>query len=328
VIVIWAALALLSKIEKAFNNIWHVARGRTFVHRIISYWAILTLGPLLIGLGVYITAQYKSVSDIQKTILMVSSLGPTLMYYGVAAFVLFLLYYLLPNTKVSMKAAIWGACCAALLWMVAKWGFGEYVTRFIPYSQVYGVVGLVPLAVFWIFITWLIVLFGLQVTFTTQHLSTLDAAEIAAGKKTDERFIANDVTVINVVRAIASAFEQDNAPLETEALCGALDIPGEFGQKMLDHLVYNGIIVKTSDPKVGYIPARDPANIKLSEIAEAVASVGFAQSKREDADKLDQIVNSQRSALAKYTVKEIIETERRNPGTTGQTWDEPPVSLQ
>ena len=77
---------------------------------------------------------------------------------------------------------------------------------------------------------------------------------------------------------------------------------------MLDHLVYNGIIVKTSDPKVGYVPARDPANIKLSEIAEAVASVGFAQSKREDADKLDQIVNSQRSALAKYTVKEIIET--------------------
>ena len=330
VIVIWAALALLSKIEKAFNNIWHVARGRTFVHRIINYWAILTLGPLLIGLGVYITAQYKSVSDIQKTILTVSSLGPTLMYYGVAAFVLFLLYYLLPNTKVGARGAIWGACCAALLWMFAKWGFSEYVTKFIPYSQIYGVVGLVPLAVLWIFITWLIVLFGLQVTFTTQHLSTLDADEIASGKKADERFIANDVTAINVVRTIAAAFEQDSAPLETEALCGTLDLPGEFGQKILDHLVNEGIILKTSDPRAGYVPAKDPANIKLSEIARAVAAVGFAQSNPERADKLDQIVNSQHSALAKYTVKQIVKTEPRRPKTTKQKTPErkPPEAPQ
>ena len=180
IIVIWAALALLSRIEKTFNNIWHVAKGRGFVHRTINYWAILTLGPLLIGLGVYISAQYKPVGDFQRTILSVSRLGPTLTYFGVAAFVLFCLYYLLPNTKVRVSPAIWGACCAALLWMFAKWGFAEYVHRFIPYSQIYGVVGLVPLGVFWIFVTWLIVLFGLQVTYTTQHLSTLDAADMAA----------------------------------------------------------------------------------------------------------------------------------------------------
>ena len=53
VIVVWAALSLLSTIEKAFNNIWHVARGRNFLQRIISYWALLTLGPLLLGAGIY-----------------------------------------------------------------------------------------------------------------------------------------------------------------------------------------------------------------------------------------------------------------------------------
>lgn len=311
-LIIWAALALLSKIEKAFNNIWYVAKGRGFVHRIINYWAVLTLGPLLIAVGFYIARQYAHLDELQKSIPYVSRIGGVLLSYLVAGVVFFLVYFVLPNTKVQAKAAVCGAAVAALVWTPAKWGFDQYVTEFIPYSKVYGVVGLVPLAVFWIFITWLIVLFGLQVTFTTQHLKTLDAAEIAAVRKTDKRFIANDVTVINVVRTIAAAFEQDNAPVETEVLCSTLDIPGEFGQKILDQLVERSIIVKTSEPTVGYVPARDPANIKLSEIADAVADAGFAQSSPEQADKLDQIAKSQRLALADYSVKQILNRTSRN----------------
>ena len=68
-------------------------------------------------------------------------------------------------------------------------------------------------------------------------------------------------------------------------------------RKILDQLVEKGIIVKTSEPAVGYVPARDPANIQLSEIFDAVADVGFAQSIKERGDKLDQIVKSQRTAL-------------------------------
>lgn len=311
IIVIWAALALLSKIEKTFNNIWHVAKGRGFVHRMINYWSILTLGPLLVGLGVYVSAQYKPVGDFQRTVLSFSRWGPVLTYYFVAVFVLFWLYFLLPNTKVRARPAIWGACCAGLFWMFARWGFAAYVREFIPYSQIYGVVGLVPLAVFWVFITWLIVLFGLQVTYTTQHLSTLDAADIAAARKADKRFIANDITILNVVRMIAEAFEQSSGPVEAEVLCGSLDLPGEFGQKILDVLVEKGIIVKTAEPSTGYVPARDPVNIRLSEVADAVADVGFAQSKSEQGDRLDEILRTQRAALENYSVKQILQDRGR-----------------
>ena len=306
VIVIWAALALLSKIEKAFNNIWHVTRGRGFLHRIINYWAILTLGPLLVGLGVYVSSQYKPVGDLQRTLLSFSRLGPLLLSYTVAAVVLFLLYFVLPNTKVQARAAVWGAAVAALVWTAAKWGFGQYVTGFIPYSKIYGVVGLVPLGVLWIFITWLIVLFGLQLTFTTQHLKSLDAAEIAAAKKNEDYFIANDLTVINVVREIAAAFQENQAPVASEVLCSKLDIPAEFGEKILNHLVGRGLIVRASEPRVGFLPARDPANIKLSEIAEAVAAAGLAQSAADGPPAMQQIVQSQRNALAQYSLRQII----------------------
>jgi len=245
-IVIWAALALLSTIERAFNNIWRVGRGRNFLQRMINYWALLTLGPLLLGVGIYISTQYSTVGQIHKTIL--SNVAPALLSYLVSTAAFFFLYFVLPNTKVQARAAIWGAAVAALVWSFAKWGFAQYVTEFIPYSKVYGVVGLVPLGVFWIFITWLIVLFGLQLTFTTQ--------------------------------------------------------------KILDHLVKARLLIKTSEPKVGFILAKDATNVKLSDIAAAVAEVGFAQSTTDQPATLERIAQSQRSVLGQYSLKQILKDEQ------------------
>ena len=309
IIVIWAALALLSKIEQSFNNIWHVARGRGFLQRIISYWAILTLGPLLIGLGVYVSTQYEPIGRFQKDIISFSQIGPVLLSYFVAVVVFFLLYFVLPNTKVQAKAAIWGAIVAALVWTLAKWGFSQYVTEFIPYSKVYGVVGLIPLGVFWIFVTWHIVLFGLQLTFTTQHLTSLDAAEIATAKKNEDYFIANDITAINIVREIAVAFDQNKAPISPEVIFSKLDIPPEFGEKILNHLVHHNIIVRTSEPTVGFMPARDPAHIRLSEISDVLAEAGFAQSTADKPQSLQNIIQSRHDGLAQYNLKQILSDE-------------------
>ena len=310
VIVIWAALALLSTIERTFNNIWHVPRGRNFLNRIINYWAILTLGPLLLGLGVYASAQYATLAQLQKTLL--TYIAPTVVSYIVAVFAFFFLYFVLPNTKVQAKAAIWGAAVAALVWIAAKSIFGYSITELKLYSTVYGVMALVPMTVLWIYITWLTVLFGLQLTFTTQHLRSLDAAEIAASKQTEEYFIANDLTAINIVREIAVAFESNQAPVPPEVICSKLDMPAEFGVKILGHLVNSGLIAKTSEPTVGFLPVKDPANIRLSDIAEAVAAAGFAQSTTDQPQTLAQINQSQRNALAQYSLKQILNVEKNS----------------
>ena len=309
-IVIWAALALLATIEKSFNNIWHVAAGRNFLHRIISYWALLTLGPLLLGTGIYMITRYSQFVKFQETVL--SHVAPQILSYFVAIIAFFLLYFVMPNTKVNFKAAIWGAVVAALVWMAAKSIFGYCITELGLYRTVYGVMALIPMTVVWIYITWLIVLFGLQLTYTTQHLKRLDAAEIAAAKKTEEYFIANDMTIINIVREIAVAFDDNQTPVPPEYVFRKLNLPPEFGQKILDHLVNNRLIVMTSEPVTGFMPARDPANIKLSDIAEAAAATGFAQPATEEPDSLQQIAQSQRSALAQYSLKQILDTGTNN----------------
>ena len=81
---------------------------------------------------------------------------------------LFLLYALMPNTHVSVRAAVIGSLVGALLWEAAKFGFQIYVVKAVPYSNIYGSIGLIPLFLFWIYVTWLIVLFGLILTYTLQ----------------------------------------------------------------------------------------------------------------------------------------------------------------
>jgi membrane protein len=305
ILIIWAAVDLLATIEGAFNHIWGVGRGRRILHRIVNYWALFTLVPLLAATAVYVTTKYAAISEIQKTVL--SHTAPRVLSYVVAVVGFFLLYLVLPNTKVKARAAIWGAAVAALVWTFAKWAFGLYVTEFIPYNQIYGVLGLIPLGVFWIYVSWLIVLFGLQLTFTTQHLHTLDAAEIAAAtKRQDEYFIAGEMTIIKIVGELASAFEKGDGAVETATVSAKLDMPEELAEKVLGHLVTAGIAARVSEPKEGFLLAKDPDTLKLSEVADAVAQAGFTRPPAEQSAGLQKAVQAQRDALSQYTVKQIL----------------------
>lgn len=152
VIIIWVALALLTTIERAFNNIYHVTRGRSFIHRIVNYWTLLTLGPLLLATGIYATAQFSTFGKIQTSI--TQHLGPVVVPYIISVVAFFFLYFVLPNTKVNTRSALWGAFVAALVWSIGKWLFRFYVIQCEPYKEIYGALGLIPLSILWIFITW------------------------------------------------------------------------------------------------------------------------------------------------------------------------------
>jgi membrane protein len=299
-IVIWAALGLLSTIERAFNNIWHVTQGRRFVQRTINYWALLTLGPLLLAVGIYVTTHYAAIGRIQQTLL--PNIAPRILSYLIALIAFFLLYFVLPNTKVQARSAIWGAAVAALVWTMVKGLFGFYVTELKPYSTVYGVMGMIPVVVLWIYLTWLIVLFGLQLTFTTQHLKTLDAAEISRVRKTEEYFIADELTIINIAREIAAGFEANTAPVEAEVISSKLNIAPELTEKIINNLVASHILAKTTEPKTGFVLVRDPANIKLSDIAQAVGVTDFGRYSAQ----LEQIAQSRRELLGQHNLKQLL----------------------
>jgi membrane protein len=304
--VIVAAISLLSTIEKTFNNVWNISKGRSLIQQVVNYWAVLTLGPLLIGAGLYATAYFSIIGRLQKTVS--TTLTPVAISYFIAAVVFFLLYLLMPNTKVRIKPALWGAAVAALAWIIAREAFAYLVVGLKIYNTVYGMLALIPMTVVWIYIIWLIVIFGLQLTYTTQNLKSLDDAEILASQKSEQYFIANDFTVINIVGQIASAAGA-GGPVEETAVCSRLNLPQEFCGKILNQLVAKGILARTIEPKAGYVPARDTANIKLSEITEAVSEITLLPNESAcGGPLLTQMAKSQGKDLSNYTVKQLIKS--------------------
>jgi membrane protein len=298
---IWAAIALLTTIEKSFNTIWGVPKSRDILHRTINYWAILTLGPLLMGLGVYLSTEYAFSQTLQESAF--KFIKPVF-GFGISVALMFCLYMFLPNAKVKVGAALFGAMVAAILWMAAKFGFGVYVTKLIPYQSVYGVMGLIPLTVFWIYIIWWIVLLGLQLTYATQHVYSLDKAEkLARLRAKQASFVATDQTVIQIMREILIAFEDKNRkPIMPSEISDATALSEEFVERILDNLTRAGLLCRTTEPIIGYVPSTDGGHITLADISLAVEKSSFQTQN----PKLQQIFARIREELAKHNLKDIL----------------------
>ncbi|MES9960394.1 MAG: virulence factor BrkB family protein [Sedimenticola sp.] len=157
------ALMLMANIDRAFNTIWQVKRKRGPLSMFMVYWAILSLGPILMGASVALTSYLVSIpllSDAAETLEVGSLLGLTPMFASVVAFTL--LYALVPNRRVSLKHALAGGVLAALLFESAKRGFAFYITSFPTYEAIYGALAVVPIFLVWIYLTWVITLVGAE----------------------------------------------------------------------------------------------------------------------------------------------------------------------
>jgi membrane protein len=301
---IWAAISLLTTIEKSFNTIWGVPKSRDILHRTINYWAILTLGPLLIGLGIYLSAlssRYAFSRTLQESIFVF--IRP-FFSFCISTTLLFCLYMFLPNARVKVRAALVGAIVAAIFWTAVKIGFGYYVKEYIPYQAVYGIMGLIPLAVFWIFIVWLIVLVGLQLTYATQHVHSLYRAErLAKLRAKQTSFIATEQTTIQIMREVLAAFEDKNRkPVTPSEISTTMALDEEFVERILENLTHAGLLCKTTEPIIGYVPSTDGANITLADVSLAIEKSSFQTQN----PKLRQVMEQVRAELVKFNLKDML----------------------
>lgn len=160
------ALLLMATIEHAFNDIWHVTQPRKRIYRFLGYWAVLTLGPILIGLSLSVTAYLLSLpvfagpAAVQGLRALILAVAPTV--FEVAAFML--MYVVVPNHRVRWRHALVGSIVAAILFEVAKRAFAWFVLSFATYHVIYGALAALPVFLVWIYLSWIVVLLGAVVT--------------------------------------------------------------------------------------------------------------------------------------------------------------------
>lgn len=164
-ILVVTAVLMMINVEQSFNAIWRVREQRRRVPAFLLYWAILTFLPTLLGIGILISSYIVAL----PLFFSVHSffLATTLLKYVpiVLAFVVFtLLYAAVPNCKVPMTGALLGGIVAAILFEFAKYGFALYITRFPTYALLYGAFAAIPIFLIWVYLSWLVVLFGAVVS--------------------------------------------------------------------------------------------------------------------------------------------------------------------
>lgn len=157
IFLILTALLLMVRIEVAFNRIWRVDRNRTLSNRIVMYWAILTLGPLLIAATVALSAQklFGATGFLGELPSWMNSTGIFLLTW-----LLFALFFLVvPNRRVGIRNALAGAFLTSVLFNLARAGFVAYVSN-ASYNVIYGALATVPLFLLWLYLVWIVILLG------------------------------------------------------------------------------------------------------------------------------------------------------------------------
>jgi len=160
-----AALLMVRTIDDALNEIWHTSRQRSAVRSFLVYWAVLTVAPLLTGISIFVTSYLISLPWFVEVSLQP---GPQLLGYlpfALSTLVFTLFYWLIPNRRVPWRYALFGGMLAALLFNFAKWGFALYVTHSDVYQTIYGTLATIPLFLMWIYLSWVVVLLGAEITY-------------------------------------------------------------------------------------------------------------------------------------------------------------------
>ena len=161
------ALMMMATIESSLNHIWNVLSKRRPLARFLVYWAILTLGPILVGIGLYTTSYILAlpvVTSVHSSLMLKTRLL-AMMPFVTTSMAFTFMYILVPNCHVNRYSALFGGVIAALLFEVAKYSFGLYVKAVPTYQMIYGAIAVIPMFLIWIYVSWLIVLLGAQITY-------------------------------------------------------------------------------------------------------------------------------------------------------------------
>jgi membrane protein len=169
------ALWLIASMEQTFNKIWRVHRSRTLMARFTTYWAALTVSPLLLGASLaltsYLTALWLTKDPGDS--LGVSSFVLIATPFLASMFGITLLYLIVPNRRVSFRHAFAGGIVAAVLFELAKRGFAIYITNMPSYQAIYGALATIPIFLIWIFLSWLVILLGAEFSASLQSYRRL-----------------------------------------------------------------------------------------------------------------------------------------------------------
>ncbi len=312
VVLIWAALAMAVTVEQCFNTVYNSPTGRPWYYRIPIYWATLTLGPVLIFVSLYLGSQLVAIVAQIPVIGSVLSWFTAFTPLAASWMLLFLLYMLMPNASVALRPALVGSFIAALLYEAGKFGFKYYAAN-VSFTTIYGSLGLVPLFLFWIYITWMIVLFGLELSYTLQTLKAYQLRQEEDRQET--QLVADARLIIPLMAHIGRQFARGKT-IDNQTLAHELNLPIRTTIQMTGRLKDAGLlhaVQRDRDEATGYCLALPPDQIPVSRLIELAANFAgngsISHADRPEWRLLDSLTRAQCDVAGHLTLASLIAAE-------------------
>lgn len=250
----------LGTVEQAFNSIFNVSRGRTWLRKFSDYLSVIFTVPLLIVAAVPVRAHLL---QLLPNVPGVGLAVATLMIWTSFSF----LYLFFPNTRVNLGAAAIGGLVAAILLQTGQWGYVYFQVGAVRYHAIYGGLAAVPILLTWIYIAWSIVLIGAELTAVLQGIDpTFDIDHRTPG--------FTRIAALTIVFRAAERMQQRAGaePCTVHGLANELRVPEMALRPIVERLKHGGILIEATDATsffdrgLGIFLTRDSGKILLAEV--------------------------------------------------------------
>jgi membrane protein len=281
IVLLWAMVKVLTRVERAFNEVWGVERGRSLARRLSNYISVAVLAPLLVLGGMTLTASMMSSAMVQK-IEDVPAAGTLLQAvigftpYAANFLALTLLYWLMPNTRVRLSSAFVGAVFAAFLWQVAQKIFFNAQVGISSMGIVYGAFAALPIFLIWVYFSWLIALLGAEICYSVQHAGSYSFERLDHGISP----ASLEKSALRIAVLLAHRFETGKGAAEADDIAVALGIPARLTNQLLGRLAQRNIVAVLDSG--GYQMADSPRRVTASDVVLSLRSDGAALPPRGD----------------------------------------------
>ncbi len=276
-LLLYTVVALVQKIEQAFNAIWSIRHPRPLLQRFSDYLSVLLIGPVLVFSAMGITASVfgsewvQSLSTVAPLGLLIETLTRLLPYVLIVAAFTFV-YLFIPNTRVRFGSALIGAFVAGVLWQSSGWVFAAMIAGSTRYTAIYSAFATLVVFMIWLYLSWLILLIGASIAYYHQHPRQL----IIRGEVTALSPRLQERLALALMALIARAYYARTPAPNADELADSVRLPPYLVGESLQALVEAGFLrpLDNGNAATVYVPATPPETTALAELLAAVRAHG------------------------------------------------------
>jgi len=301
IVLLWAIIKVLNHIEDVFNRIWLVKKGRSFRRKFTDYLTIGIICPALVFISnaaaVFMITEFEKalhpvIGPIADWIPILISLVP---YFATAVLFTFL-YIFIPSVKVRFQTGLLAGLITAAIYHLVQFIYVYFQIGISRYGAIYGSFAAFPLFLIWIQISWMIVLFGAEVSYSMQNLGVFGLKQLKRKITIADRRILT----LAIVHLLVKNLHQRKPPLTYREISKKLEIPYQVSSELLDTLRNCHLVVMTQNGKKGYQLAIDTSDLHFVDVMATIEkeeSGTLTISKNESLQKIESILDQFKTIL-------------------------------